>query len=596
MQEGGGELGTSDDFVPFPPSYSDAARPPADAPPASLSSLPERRRPRRPLPVPVFDVDGGGAPATKTEDAGRVSLAEVRRPHSPPADPLVKAEEAQVVFVEIDDGSSSDGREDRSGEPRPRKRPRPPKEEDADEPSVIELSEDDDAVVELPVASSKSTLNSTWTSMASSVLSRQRMFAPLYFPEGSVRPGSEPLPPLRRPAPRSLPLAPMRPYDAREMVLNPAPSACGIVPPTAVPGTTHPPSRWRFDLSAPVELPRMNFDILFRAPNPLQPPPHRKTYRAPGRSFQRGSLSDRASGHDRVSSAGPRKSRAPTKPQTFLFAPHVGFRPNRKGVLPFMALLKHGLPLRTSGSHSQIQPFFAEKKISVLLLVDCDNCFGTLHREGRRIPEDVFVWCFHGGTERGGLRDLPSWRDAIEHRRLAITLCGDGRNSADFAITFFIAELHRAVPPSVTFVIVSGDNDLRRAALYVQDRRVVYWKPRRRPLLDVRGFLETNMAASATAEAVENLSSSHNSSDDESSNSYDVDDDDDGGGDDDDDDTDDDYDSGKDDDDADDDDDGGDDDDYDVLVNGLSADSSAKDGAATGAGDSGSCGGDGGIP
>jgi hypothetical protein len=55
--------------------------------------------------------------------------------------------------------------------------------------------------------------------------------------------------------------------------------------------------------------------------------------------------------------------------------------------------------------------------------------------------------------------------------RLFVTICGGGKNAADFGITYAAGELNRILPKETAFAIISNDNDFRHLMSHLRTTR-----------------------------------------------------------------------------------------------------------------------------
>ncbi|KAL6062204.1 hypothetical protein QOT17_012317 [Balamuthia mandrillaris] len=108
-------------------------------------------------------------------------------------------------------------------------------------------------------------------------------------------------------------------------------------------------------------------------------------------------------------------------------------------------------------------------KIACVIFLDLDNVPRWLNAS-EKIPPNVLIWGFCGQATFP-LSLYPFRKQLYSNNRLFVTVCGPGRNSADFGITFHAAEANNETPPAVTFILASRDNDFRYTLGHLRRKR-----------------------------------------------------------------------------------------------------------------------------
>ena len=106
-----------------------------------------------------------------------------------------------------------------------------------------------------------------------------------------------------------------------------------------------------------------------------------------------------------------------------------------------------------------------------VLLIDLDNCPNQIEKLSLHIEEFTRVIVSYGGTEPKVPFSLVSLlATPIYEKRLEIVRVEQGKNAADFALTFHAGLLVNELPPNTEFTILSDDTDLDHAVHLLQDK------------------------------------------------------------------------------------------------------------------------------
>ena len=103
--------------------------------------------------------------------------------------------------------------------------------------------------------------------------------------------------------------------------------------------------------------------------------------------------------------------------------------------------------------------------ISRVLLIDIDNCPKQIEQLPHTIDQFTRVVACYGGVEpKVPLGIVTFLAQAINSGRLEIVgMKKNGKNAADFGLTFWAGRLMAELPPDTEFIILSQDNDLNHA-------------------------------------------------------------------------------------------------------------------------------------
>lgn len=106
-----------------------------------------------------------------------------------------------------------------------------------------------------------------------------------------------------------------------------------------------------------------------------------------------------------------------------------------------------------------------------VLLIDLDNCPNQIEKLSLHIEEFTRVIAFYGGTEpKVPFSLLSLLATPIHEKRLEIVRVEQGKNAADFALTFHAGLLVNELPPNTEFTILSDDTGLDYAVHLLQDK------------------------------------------------------------------------------------------------------------------------------
>ena len=106
-----------------------------------------------------------------------------------------------------------------------------------------------------------------------------------------------------------------------------------------------------------------------------------------------------------------------------------------------------------------------------VLLIDLDNCPNQIEKLSLHIEEFTRVIVSYGGTDPKVPFSLVSLlATPIYEKRLEIVRVEQGKNAADFALTFHAGLLANELPPNTEFTILSDDTDLDHAVHLLHDK------------------------------------------------------------------------------------------------------------------------------
>lgn len=106
-----------------------------------------------------------------------------------------------------------------------------------------------------------------------------------------------------------------------------------------------------------------------------------------------------------------------------------------------------------------------------VLLIDLDNCPNQIEKLSLHIETFARVIVSYGGTEpKVPFSLLSLLATPIHEKRLEIVRVEQGKNAADFALTFHAGLLVNELPPNTEFTILSDDTDLDHAVYLLYDK------------------------------------------------------------------------------------------------------------------------------
>ncbi len=106
-----------------------------------------------------------------------------------------------------------------------------------------------------------------------------------------------------------------------------------------------------------------------------------------------------------------------------------------------------------------------------VLLIDLDNCPNQIEKLSLHIEEFTRVIVSYGGTDpKVPFSLLSLLATPIHEKRLEIVQVEQGKNAADFALTFHAGLLVNELPPNAEFTILSDDTGLDHAVHLLQDK------------------------------------------------------------------------------------------------------------------------------
>ena len=106
-----------------------------------------------------------------------------------------------------------------------------------------------------------------------------------------------------------------------------------------------------------------------------------------------------------------------------------------------------------------------------VLLIDLDNCPNQIEKLSLHIEEFARIIVSYGGAEPKVPFSLVSLLATLIHeKRLEIVPAEQGKNAADFALTFYAGLLVNQLPPNTEFTILSDDTDLDHVVYLLHDK------------------------------------------------------------------------------------------------------------------------------
>ena len=106
-----------------------------------------------------------------------------------------------------------------------------------------------------------------------------------------------------------------------------------------------------------------------------------------------------------------------------------------------------------------------------VLLIDLDNCPNQIEKLSLHIEEFARTIVSYGGAEPKVPFSLVSLLATLIHeKRLEIVPAEQGKNAADFALTFYAGLLVNQLPPNTEFTILSDDTDLDYVVYLLHDK------------------------------------------------------------------------------------------------------------------------------
>ena len=106
-----------------------------------------------------------------------------------------------------------------------------------------------------------------------------------------------------------------------------------------------------------------------------------------------------------------------------------------------------------------------------VLLINLDNCLNQIEKLSLHIEEFTRVIVSYSGTEpKVPFSLLSLLATPIHEKRLEIVRVEQGKNAADFALTFHAGLLLNELPSHTEFTILSDDNDLDHAVHLLHDK------------------------------------------------------------------------------------------------------------------------------
>ncbi len=106
-----------------------------------------------------------------------------------------------------------------------------------------------------------------------------------------------------------------------------------------------------------------------------------------------------------------------------------------------------------------------------VLLIDLDNCPNQIEKLSLHIEEFARVIVSYGSAEPKVPFSLVSLlATPIHEKRLEIVRVEQGKNTADFALTFHAGLLVNELPPNTEFTILSDDTDLDHVVHLLHDK------------------------------------------------------------------------------------------------------------------------------